>query len=118
MLAAEPRLILLDEPTSGTTSVECTTISDVLDEVAGSEVTMVIIDHDVSFIGHQRQPMLVMNYGRLLAQGTPGEVLARPTSSTRTWASDQPSHHLRGRIVHYTKLGRTGLSVSLSAWAA
>lgn len=78
VLAAEPRLILLDEPTSGTTSVERTIISDVLEEVARSEVTMVIIDHDVSFISDISDRMLVMNYGRLLAQGTPEEVLARP----------------------------------------
>ncbi len=77
VLAAEPRLILLDEPTSGTTSVERTIISDVLEEVARSEVTMVIIDHDVSFISGISDRMLVMNYGRLLAQGTPEEVLAR-----------------------------------------
>lgn len=78
VLAAEPRLILLDEPTSGTTSVERGVISDVLGEVRRSDVTMVIIDHDVSFISDISERMLVMNYGRLLAEGTPEEVLARP----------------------------------------
>jgi len=78
VLAAEPRLILLDEPTSGTTSAERTIISDVLDSVAQSEVTMLIIDHDVSFISAISERMLVMNYGRLLAEGAPDEVLARP----------------------------------------
>ena len=78
VLAAEPRLILLDEPTSGTTSVERKVISDVLDEVAQTEVTMMIIDHDVSFISAISDRMVVMNYGRLLAEGPPAEVLARP----------------------------------------
>ena len=78
VLAAEPRLILLDEPTSGTTSVERKIISDVLDEVAQTEVTMMIIDHDVSFISAISDRMVVMNYGRLLAEGPPAEVLARP----------------------------------------
>jgi branched-chain amino acid transport system ATP-binding protein len=78
VMAAGPRLMLLDEPTSGTTSVERTVISGVLDQVAKSDVTLVIIDHDVSFISGISDRMVVMNYGRLLAEGTPDEVLARP----------------------------------------
>lgn len=77
VLAAGPRLILLDEPTSGTTSVERGVISAVLEEVTRTEVTMVIIDHDVSFISAISERMVVMNYGRLLAEGLPDEVLAR-----------------------------------------
>jgi branched-chain amino acid transport system ATP-binding protein len=37
----------------------------------------VIVDHDVSFISTISDRLLVMNYGRLLAEGTPTEVLAR-----------------------------------------
>ena len=77
VLAAEPRLILLDEPTSGTTSIERSVISSVLEDVARTDVTMVIIDHDVSFISAISDRMVVMNYGKLLAEGTPDEVLAR-----------------------------------------
>ena len=40
-------------------------------------MTMVIIDHDVSFISAISDRMVVMNYGKLLAEGTPDEVLAR-----------------------------------------
>jgi branched-chain amino acid transport system ATP-binding protein len=78
VVAGEPRLMLLDEPTSGTTSIERKVISAVLEEVALSQVTMVIIDHDVSFISAISERVLVMNYGKILAEGSPAEVLARP----------------------------------------
>jgi branched-chain amino acid transport system ATP-binding protein len=39
---------------------------------------MVVIDHDTSFISQISKRLLVMNYGRLLAAGSPAEVLARP----------------------------------------
>jgi ABC-type branched-subunit amino acid transport system ATPase component len=77
-VAAGPRLLLLDEPTSGTTSVERDKIAAVLGQVARSRVTMLVIDHDVSFIASTAQRVLVMNYGRLLAQGSPSDVLSRP----------------------------------------
>lgn len=78
VLASEPRLVLLDEPTSGTTSSERILISDLLQDVTASGVTMLVIDHDVSFISQVSQRLLVMNYGQLLAEGVPTEVLARP----------------------------------------
>jgi branched-chain amino acid transport system ATP-binding protein len=78
VVASEPRLMLLDEPTSGTTSGERSSIAAVLRTVAASNVTMVVIDHDTSFISQISKRLLVMNYGRLLAAGSPAEVLARP----------------------------------------
>jgi branched-chain amino acid transport system ATP-binding protein len=78
VVASEPGLMLLDEPTSGATSDERSAIAAVLAEVAVSRVTMLVIDHDVNFISTISDRLLAMNYGRLLAQGTPSEVLARP----------------------------------------
>ncbi len=78
VLASRPRLMLLDEPTSGTTSEERVSISAVLEHIATSEVTLLIVDHDVNFISSISDRLLVMNYGQLLAQGNPAEVLARP----------------------------------------
>jgi branched-chain amino acid transport system ATP-binding protein len=77
VLASEPRLMLLDEPTSGTTSDERGTISSVLQDVAATGLTMLVIDHDVSFISGISSRLLVLNYGQLLAEGPPDEVLAR-----------------------------------------
>ena len=78
VVASTPRLMLLDEPTSGTTSDERAAIATVLAEVSSTRVTMLVIDHDVSFISTISDRLMVMNYGRLLAEGLPEEVLARP----------------------------------------
>ena len=78
VIAAEPALLLLDEPTSGTTAEERATILAVLRAVAETSVTMLVVDHDVQFISAISDRLLVMNYGKLLAEGTPSEVLARP----------------------------------------
>jgi branched-chain amino acid transport system ATP-binding protein len=70
--------MLLDEPTSGTTSSERAAIARVLKDVAATDVTMLVIDHDVAFISGLSEQLLVMNYGRVLAHGSPQVVLARP----------------------------------------
>jgi branched-chain amino acid transport system ATP-binding protein len=75
VVSADPRLILLDEPTSGTTSTERDAIAEILREVAASGVTMLIVDHDVAFVSGLSRSLVAMNYGRLLAHGTPDDVL-------------------------------------------
>jgi ABC-type branched-subunit amino acid transport system ATPase component len=76
VIASEPTLMLLDEPTSGTTSSERQAIAAVLDDVARSSTTMIVVDHDVRFIASHCDHLIVMNYGELLAQGPPDEVLS------------------------------------------
>jgi len=76
-IATKPDLLLLDEPTSGTTTGERTGIAAAVDRLAAAGLTMVIVDHDVSFISQRCHSLLVMNYGKVLASGDPNEVLAR-----------------------------------------
>jgi branched-chain amino acid transport system ATP-binding protein len=76
-IATKPDLLLLDEPTSGTTTNERIGIAAAVDRLAASGLTMVIVDHDVNFISQRCNSLLVMNYGKVLASGDPGEVLAR-----------------------------------------
>jgi ABC-type branched-subunit amino acid transport system ATPase component len=78
VVMAQPRLMLLDEPTSGTTSDERESIARILKEVARSQVTMLVIDHDVNFISDVSHRLLAMNFGRVLADGLPSDVLSRP----------------------------------------
>jgi branched-chain amino acid transport system ATP-binding protein len=77
VMAAEPKLMLLDEPTSGTNSEERFAIADLLAEASRGDTTMIIVDHDVRFLGGQCQRLMAMNYGQKLGEGTPKEVLAR-----------------------------------------
>lgn len=76
-IACEPDLLLLDEPTSGTTTAERAAVAEAVDQMAGAGRTMVIVDHDVNFIAQRCHALLVMNYGKVLAAGEPREVLAR-----------------------------------------
>jgi len=76
-LAAEPVLLLLDEPMAGMSVEEkadmCRFILDVNDEFG---TTMVLIEHDMGVVMDISDRVVVLDYGRLLADGTPDEVRA------------------------------------------
>ncbi|MCB1810822.1 MAG: ABC transporter ATP-binding protein [Candidatus Competibacteraceae bacterium] len=74
-LAAEPRLLLLDEPMAGMNVEEkedmCRFILDVNDEFG---TTIVLIEHDMSVVMDISDRVIVLDYGRKLAEGAPDEV--------------------------------------------
>jgi branched-chain amino acid transport system ATP-binding protein len=76
-LASKPECLLLDEPTSGVSSNEREKIHKRLTSLNGHGLTIVVIDHDVPFIRRLCTRLLVMASGRLIADGRPGDVLAR-----------------------------------------
>jgi branched-chain amino acid transport system ATP-binding protein len=75
-LAAKPRLLLLDEPAAGLNIVESREIGQVIRRVAESGVTIVLIEHDMKMVMNISDHILVLDYGRKLADGTPQEVRA------------------------------------------
>lgn len=77
-LAAEPRLLLLDEPTSGSSAEERLMLREVMHELRAEKISTVVVDHEVGFISDCCSRVLAMASGRQLAVGTPEEVLARP----------------------------------------
>jgi branched-chain amino acid transport system ATP-binding protein len=74
-LAAEPDMLLLDEPMAGMNNEEkedmCRFVLDVNDEFG---TTIVLIEHDMSVVMDISDRVVVLDYGRLLADGTPHEV--------------------------------------------
>jgi len=79
VLASQPRLILLDEPTAGMTVGETdATASLILDIHRETSVGIVVIEHDMSFVRKLGCPVAVMMQGRILRQGSLEEVSADP----------------------------------------
>ena len=77
-LATKSRLLLLDEVMSGLTGSEIDAVMDVIERVADSGVTILMIEHLVGVILALADRVLVLNFGRELFQGMPEEVIAHP----------------------------------------
>jgi branched-chain amino acid transport system ATP-binding protein len=77
-LAAEPHLILFDEPVAGLSAAEADHVHDTLSRVRARGITAVVIDHNMRFIAGLCDRVVVLHHGQELAQGKPAEVLADP----------------------------------------
>ena len=75
-LMAEPRLVLLDEPTAGVNPTLKNEIAERLIELPRRGIAVLLIEHDMGFIGQLCDPVIVMAEGRVLAQGSFAEVRA------------------------------------------
>ena len=78
-LCAEPRLILLDEPSSGLNVEETDDMSFwIRDMKSELGITVVMVEHDMSLVNRVSDRVIALNYGRVLAMGTPAEVQRHP----------------------------------------
>jgi branched-chain amino acid transport system permease protein len=73
-LAARPRLLLLDEPLAGLTRLEADELAAVVRRVAAAGVTVLLVEHDVAAIMATSDRVVVLDHGRLLADGPPAAV--------------------------------------------
>ncbi|MHB8669245.1 MAG: ABC transporter permease subunit [Acidimicrobiales bacterium] len=79
LLALEPRLVLLDEPSSGVAQRETEALGDLLDRMKRSlGTTMIVIEHDMPLIMGISDRVIAMESGRILADGPPAAVRADP----------------------------------------
>jgi branched-chain amino acid transport system ATP-binding protein len=78
-LATGPKLLLLDEPSSGLNTEETSDLTFWIEDIkADLGITVLMIEHDMSLVGAVSDRVLVMNAGRVLALGSPAEVQANP----------------------------------------
>jgi branched-chain amino acid transport system ATP-binding protein len=78
-LAVKPRLLLLDEPTSGVSADEKFALMDlVLDAIRADGVTVLFVEHDMEVVRRYVQRILAFYEGRIIADGEPAAVLAHP----------------------------------------
>ncbi len=76
-LAGRPRILLLDEPTSGMSPAETASMTSLLSTL-GREQTLVIIEHDMDVVFAIADRVTVLHLGEVLARGTPDEVRGNP----------------------------------------
>jgi len=69
-LAPKPRLLLLDEPSSGLTRDEGLEIIGLINNL-GSNITVIIVDHDMDLVFGVAKRIIVLHYGQVIADGTP-----------------------------------------------
>jgi branched-chain amino acid transport system ATP-binding protein len=77
-LATEPKLLMLDEPAAGLNRGETTRLAELIRTIVGLGVTVLLIEHDMSFVMNIADRVAVLDFGRLIAQGTPAEVQKNP----------------------------------------
>ena len=77
-LAAEPKLLLLDEPAAGLNHDETQRLSRIMRRVAERGTTVLLIEHDMKLVMNTADRLVVLNFGRKIAQGSPADVQSDP----------------------------------------
>ena len=77
-LAANPTVLLLDEPAAGLNMSEKKALQDLLGRIAAQGLTILLIDHDMTLIAGAARHLTVLNFGRRIADGETADVLRQP----------------------------------------
>ena len=77
-LAAQPSLLLLDEPVSGMNASETSSFMRLLDKVRARGITVLLVEHDMRMVMGVSDRVVVLNQGRIIAEGSPGEIQKDP----------------------------------------
>jgi branched-chain amino acid transport system ATP-binding protein len=77
-LAAKPRLLLLDEPAAGLNAEESARLSAVIRNVAAAGTAVLLIEHDMTLVMNTADEVVVLDFGRKIAQGAPDAVRRDP----------------------------------------
>jgi branched-chain amino acid transport system ATP-binding protein len=78
-LAGEPELLLLDEPAAGMNSSEKLQLADIINKINKEMgMTILIVEHDMKIVLKITHTVCVLNYGKMIAIGTPEEIQNNP----------------------------------------
>jgi branched-chain amino acid transport system permease protein len=77
-MAARPRLLLLDEPAAGLNGEEVQQLIRIVRSIRDSGTTVILIEHNMGLVMSLCERITVLNSGRVIAEGTPREVVAAP----------------------------------------
>ena len=80
LLAADPDLLLLDEPTAGMAREEIPMLMEVIQSIrSAGDKTIILVEHKMDLVMNVSDRISVMHQGQLLAEGTPNEIAGNPT---------------------------------------
>ncbi len=77
-LAAEPKLLLLDEPAAGLNMRETSQLSETILRIHQRGITVMLVEHDMNLVMEISDEVLVLNYGEKIAEGPPREIQRNP----------------------------------------
>lgn len=78
-LSGAPKLLLLDEPAAGLSGTESLTLGVELKKVVQTGMSIVLVDHDMGLVLNVCDYIYVLDFGKIVASGTPSEIAQNPT---------------------------------------
>ncbi len=75
-LAAEPAIVMLDEPAAGMNPTETGHLVETIRAIAASGIGVLLIEHDMTLVRAACDDVVVLNFGEIIARGTPAEIVA------------------------------------------
>ncbi len=77
-IAQRPKMLLLDEPIAGMNTQEAKAIAQVIRKLRGHGITILLVEHNMEFVMSVCDTISVLNFGKLIACGTPAEIQNNP----------------------------------------
>jgi branched-chain amino acid transport system ATP-binding protein len=77
-LAAQPSMLLLDEPVSGMNPSESAKVMKLVETIRARGVAILLVEHDMPMVMQVSDRIVVLNYGRIIAQDSPAEIQRHP----------------------------------------
>jgi branched-chain amino acid transport system permease protein len=109
-LASDPSLLILDEPAAGMNHVEAAKLSALIRSLAADGLTILFIEHNVGMVLETCTRVVVLNFGEVIASGTPQEIAADP-AVIEAYLGTEDDEPATGSIAEGTLADPTGGSV-------